>query len=57
MVASLGEYTGKGTDIGVEMVDEILLGRTGKRSPVVSTVRAEFQELGNASDGSTDVGD
>lgn len=45
MVRSLKEYTGTDTGITVEMVEEIPMGRTGKRSPVVSTVKAEFQEL------------
>jgi phenylacetate-CoA ligase len=45
MVERLKEYTGLDTVIHTEFVDEIPMGRTGKRSPVVSTVKAEFQEL------------
>ena len=45
MVERLKEFTGPATVIEVEIVDEIPMGRTGKRSPVVSTVKAEFQEL------------
>ena len=44
MVAHLREYVGE-TEIVVEHVDEIPLLRTGKRTPVVSTVRLDFQTL------------
>ena len=40
----LREYVGE-TEIDVEYVDEIPLLRTGKRTPVVSTVRLDFQTL------------
>jgi phenylacetate-CoA ligase len=42
-------YTGVGTGIDVEVVDEIPLVRTGKRSPVVSTIAEDFQELSGRS--------
>jgi phenylacetate-CoA ligase len=41
----LGHYTGTKTRIDVEFVDEIPLIRTGKRSPVLSTVDEDFQEV------------
>ena len=40
-------YAGARREIDVEFVDEIPLVRTGKRSPVVSTVREDFQSLGS----------
>ena len=46
MLAQLRVYTGRGTQIDVEFVETIPLVRTGKRSPVVSTVREDFQQLG-----------
>ena len=45
ILAELREYTGERTKIDVELVDEIPLVRTGKRSPVVSTVGQDFQQL------------
>jgi phenylacetate-CoA ligase len=47
MVEELRRYTGPGTHIEVGLVDEIPIGRTGKRSPVVSSVTTEFQQLGS----------
>jgi phenylacetate-CoA ligase len=44
LVVALREYTGD-TDIHVDYVDEIPLLRTGKRTPVVSHVRVDFQHL------------
>lgn len=41
----LRDHAGPETGIEVDFVDEIPLGRTGKRSPVVSTVELDFQEL------------
>lgn len=46
MLAALREYVGDETEITTEFVDEIPLVRTGKRSPVVSTVRYDFQSVG-----------
>lgn len=46
MMTALREYTGADTTVDVEYVDEIPLVRTGKRSPVVSTVREDFQRVG-----------
>jgi phenylacetate-CoA ligase len=40
----LRQYTGEDTRIDVEFVDEIPLVRTGKRSPVVSTLGQDFRE-------------
>ena len=45
LLAELRTYTGEDTAIDVEFVDEIPLLRTGKRSPVVSDVRLDFQTL------------
>jgi phenylacetate-CoA ligase len=44
----LFEYTGTQTRIDVEFVDEIPMVRTGKRSPVVSTVGQDFQEVSSS---------
>ena len=44
-VESLRGYTGHDTRIDVDLVDEIPLVRTGKRTPVVSSLRVEFQEI------------
>ena len=41
----LREYTGAETRIEVEFVEEIPLIRTGKRSPIVSTVGYDFQSV------------
>jgi len=45
LLKSLRQFTGPGTRIDVEFLEAIPLLRTGKRSPVVSTVREDFQEL------------
>jgi len=45
ILEELGRYTGSKTRIDVEFVEEIPLVRTGKRSPVVSTVDEDFQEV------------
>ena len=42
ILAELRQYVGN-TRIDVEIVDEIPLVRTGKRSPVVSTIKEDFQ--------------
>src|SRR5262249_19049320 len=47
LLAELQRYTGDETRIDVEFVDEIPLLRTGKRSPVVSDIRIDFQALGS----------
>lgn len=39
----LRDYVGR-TEIGIDIVSEIPMGRTGKRSPVVSTVEQDFQD-------------
>ena len=48
----LREYTGEETRIDVEFVDEIPLIRTGKRSPIVSTVGFDFQSVSRRRSGS-----
>jgi len=48
----LREYTGAQTRIDVELVEEIPLVGTGKRSPVVSTVDQDFQEVSGRKVGS-----
>lgn len=45
ILEELRQYAGAQTGIDVELVDEIPLVRTGKRSPVVSTVRQDFQQV------------
>lgn len=45
MLADLAKHIGQETEVAVVFVDEIPLIRTGKRSPVVSTVRQDFQKL------------
>jgi phenylacetate-CoA ligase len=49
LLAELREYVGD-TTIDVQFVNEIPLVRTGKRSPVVSNVRQDFQELARRHD-------
>ena len=44
ILQELHPYVGE-TEINIEYVDEIPLVRTGKRSPVVSTVAEDFQDL------------
>ena len=48
MIQTLRQYVGSETEtrIDSEFVEEIPLLRTGKRSPVVSTVTEDFQSLG-----------
>jgi phenylacetate-CoA ligase len=48
----LREYTGAETRIDVEFVEEIPLIRTGKRSPIVSTVGFDFQSVSRHRSGS-----
>jgi phenylacetate-CoA ligase len=45
IIEGLRKHTGEATTIAVEFVDEIPMGVTGKRSPVVSTVDVDFQQL------------
>lgn len=47
IVNSLKAYAGDGTVIEVEIVDSIPLVRTGKRSPVVSMLKQDFQTIQN----------
>jgi phenylacetate-CoA ligase len=45
IVSNLLEYTGKKQIINLELVDQIPLLMTGKRTPVVSKVELEFQNI------------
>lgn len=45
LLDDLRTVVGEATTIGVDYVEEIPLLRTGKRTPVISTVRVDFQEL------------
>ncbi len=45
LTATLSTFTGADTRIDVELVDEIPLGSTGKRSPVISDVELDFQTI------------
>ncbi len=49
MMRKLREYIGDETVVDTKFVDEIPLVRTGKRSPVVSSVRQDFQKLDRSS--------
>jgi hypothetical protein len=44
ILKNLNQYVGD-TEIDVKYVQEIPLVRTGKRSPVVSTIGEDFQDL------------
>ena len=45
LLEGLRGFTGQEMDIQIEFVDEIPLGVTGKRAPVVSDVALDFQQL------------
>jgi phenylacetate-CoA ligase len=45
LLDGLREFTGETMHIRIEFVDEIPLGVTGKRAPVVSDVELDFQEV------------
>lgn len=45
----LSQYVGESTKINFEIVDEIPLLATGKRTPVISLVRVDFQSLESSS--------
>lgn len=47
LLAGLREFVGE-TEISTQFVDEIPLLATGKRTPVVSTVKADFQTLSSS---------
>jgi phenylacetate-CoA ligase len=59
ILTELRRYVGdeSETDIAVEFVDEIPLLRTGKHSPVVSTVREDFQSLRDPMAAASPLGD
>jgi phenylacetate-CoA ligase len=46
IIRELHTYTGQGTQIKVVLVDEIPLLKTGKRTPVISKVPYDFQDIG-----------
>jgi phenylacetate-CoA ligase len=48
LLAGLRDFTGADMRIDVEFVDEIPLGVTGKRAPVVSEVGLDFQQVTSA---------
>jgi len=45
MLAALREYVGPTTEIDVEFVDLVPLGRTGKRQAVMSSVPVDYQDI------------
>jgi phenylacetate-CoA ligase len=45
MLESLREFTGRETVIRVDFVNSIPLGRTGKRTPVVSSLALDYQSI------------
>jgi phenylacetate-CoA ligase len=45
MLAALRQYVGASTDIVVESVDLVPLGRTGKRQAVISSVPLDYQDI------------
>jgi phenylacetate-CoA ligase len=47
IVEDLKTYTGQGQIIEVSLVEEIPLLKTGKRTPVVSNVKLDFQQIDN----------
>lgn len=47
LVDSLHQYTGVETKIDIKLVKEIPLVRTGKRTPVISLVKKDFQQIDN----------
>jgi len=47
ILRSLTEYTGVETEISIELVDSIPLVRTGKRTPVISHLKNDFQSVSN----------
>jgi phenylacetate-CoA ligase len=48
IVSDLQFYTGSGQIIDVSLVDEIPLLKTGKRTPVISNVKLDFQKIDNS---------
>jgi phenylacetate-CoA ligase len=49
ILCELRRFVGEETEIHIEFVEEIPLVKTGKRSPVVSTVHEDFQSLDSGS--------
>jgi hypothetical protein len=45
MLGALRQYLGVSTEIGVEFVDLMPLGRTGKRQAVISSVPLDYQDI------------
>jgi phenylacetate-CoA ligase len=48
IIDALQFYTGAGQIIDVSLVDEIPLLKTGKRTPVISNVKLDFQKIDNS---------
>lgn len=48
ILSSLASFVGKETLVELELVDSIPLLITGKRTPVISKLRVDFQNIGNA---------
>lgn len=49
IIYELRKYSGANNEISVDIVDEIPLLKTGKRTPVVSTIRQDFQRISSES--------
>lgn len=47
ILVNLIKYTGIDTEISIELVDSIPLVRTGKRTPVISHLKLDFQSVSN----------
>jgi phenylacetate-CoA ligase len=47
IIHELLQYAGKETLIEVRVVEEIPLVKTGKRTPVISLIKSDFQEIGS----------
>lgn len=45
LISGLRKFTGEETKINVQLVDEIPLVKTGKRTPVISQLKSDFQEI------------
>jgi hypothetical protein len=48
ILSSLSSFVGKETLVNLELVESIPLLITGKRTPVISKLRVDFQKIGNA---------
>jgi phenylacetate-CoA ligase len=48
IIFDLKKYTGRNQNISIELVKEIPLLKTGKRTPVVSSLKLDFQKIDNS---------